>query len=57
MKHRKPEKHRKTEYLRVRVTKDQKKTIEDAALSAGIPVSSWALERLLRIAREELGNA
>jgi uncharacterized protein (DUF1778 family) len=53
---RKPEELRKTKYLRVRVSQDQKDLLQQAADQAGITLSAWAVERLLRIAREETGE-
>lgn len=51
---RKPEELRKTEYLRVRVSKEHKALMHEAAQQAGISLSAWAVERLLRVAREEV---
>ena len=42
-KHYKPRSQRKTELVRLRVSKTQKKTLADAALRAGLGVSSWLL--------------
>lgn len=53
-KRRKPENIRKTEYLRVRVSEEQKDVMQRAANQAGITLSAWAVERLLRTAREEV---
>ncbi|MDD2730725.1 MAG: DUF1778 domain-containing protein [Candidatus Portnoybacteria bacterium] len=55
-KRRKPENIRKTEYLRVRVSEEQKDVMQRAANQAGITLSAWAVERLLRTAREEVPN-
>jgi uncharacterized protein (DUF1778 family) len=45
---------KRSTYLRVRLTQAQERTIKDAAEHAGISVSAWAVERLLRCARNEL---
>lgn len=55
-KRRKPENIRKTEYLRVRVSGEQKDVMQRAANQAGITLSAWAVERLLRTAREEVSE-
>jgi uncharacterized protein (DUF1778 family) len=57
IKRRKPDELRKTIFLRVRLTEEQDKLIRDAAQLAGILVSPWAVERLVRAAREELPEA
>lgn len=54
VKRRKPDDERKTTYLRVRLTTAHETEIKAAATKAGISVSAWALERLLRDAREEM---
>lgn len=56
IKRRKPKEKRKVEYVRARVTSVQKELIQRAADHAGIAVSSWMVDRLLRIAREELAK-
>lgn len=53
IKRRKPAERRKTEYLRVRVSREQLKMIQDSAARAGISTSAWTIERLLRAARDE----
>jgi uncharacterized protein (DUF1778 family) len=53
IKRRKPDEERRTLYLRVRLTADQDALIKEAAALAGITVSSWAVERLVRAARSE----
>ena len=53
IKRRKPASDRKSVFLRVRVTAEQKKLIDAAAAHSGISVSSWAVERLVRLARAE----
>jgi uncharacterized protein (DUF1778 family) len=50
---RKPDEERRTLYLRVRLTADQDAMMKEAAASAGITVSSWAVERLVRAAKAE----
>jgi uncharacterized protein (DUF1778 family) len=47
-KRRKPKTQRKEADIRIRVTDAQKKTLVDAAASAGIGVSSWLLTLGLR---------
>jgi uncharacterized protein (DUF1778 family) len=54
IKRRKPDAERRTVYLRVRLTGEQDELIKDAAKLAGISVSAWTVERLVRIARTEL---
>jgi hypothetical protein len=53
VKRRKPEEQRRTVYLRVRLTAEQEALIKEAAAIAGITVSAWAVERLIRAARTE----
>lgn len=50
---RKPDDERRRVFLRVRLTSEQDAMIKEAAASAGITVSSWAVERLLRAAKAE----
>jgi hypothetical protein len=50
---RKPAEKRRTEFLRVRLTAETLTMIQEAAESAGITVSAWATERLVRAARQE----
>ena len=50
---RKPASKRKETPLRVRVTEDHMREFKDAAERAGINLSAWVTERLLRCAREE----
>ena len=50
----KPEAEQRTVYLRARLTQAQEQVIKAAAEKAGISVSAWAVERLLRCARNEL---
>jgi uncharacterized protein (DUF1778 family) len=50
---RKPDEERRTLYLRVRLTPEQDALMKGAAASAGITVSSWAVERLIRAAKAE----
>ena len=40
-------------YLRVRLTPEQDTMMKEAAASAGITVSAWAVERLVRAAKAE----
>jgi len=53
IKRRKPDDERRTLYLRVRLTPEQDAMMKEAASSAGITVSSWAVERLVRAAKAE----
>jgi uncharacterized protein (DUF1778 family) len=53
IKRRKAEEERRTLYLRVRLTPEQNGLLKEAAASAGITVSSWAVERLIRAAKAE----
>jgi uncharacterized protein (DUF1778 family) len=50
---RKPEEERRTVYLRVRLTAEQDALFKEAASLAGITLSSWAVERLVRAAKAE----
>jgi uncharacterized protein (DUF1778 family) len=50
---RKPDEERRTLYLRVRLTAEQDAAFKTAAASAGITVSSWAVERLVKAAKAE----
>lgn len=50
---RKPEEDRRTFFLRVRLTAEQDALIKGAAATAGISVSSWCVERLVRAAKQE----
>lgn len=54
---RKPAAQRKTLYLRVRLNPAQETELKTAAERAGITVSAWALERLLKAARRESSEA
>lgn len=47
----------KTQMVRLRVSPDEKQTFQDAANLAGVPLSSWARERLRKAARLELETA
>jgi len=49
----KPKDEQRTYYLRARLTEAQDAEIKEAAGRAGISVSAWAVERLLRCARQE----
>ena len=51
---RKPAEKRREKFLRVRLTPEQDLLLKEAASAAGITVSSWAVERLLKVARNEL---
>jgi uncharacterized protein (DUF1778 family) len=53
MERRKPDDKRRTKYLRVRLTAEQDALLRAAADSAGITVSSWAVERLVKAAKNE----
>lgn len=44
---------RKEAHLRVRVSEAQMNEFKTAATKAGISLSAWVTERLLRIARQE----
>lgn len=45
------------EYIELRVTEPEKQAFRDAADRAGIPMATWARERLRKIAIRELENA
>jgi predicted HicB family RNase H-like nuclease len=53
IKRRKPAHARKEEQLRVRVAKGHMDAFQAAAERAGISLSAWVTERLLRCARQE----
>jgi predicted HicB family RNase H-like nuclease len=53
IKRRKPAAARKEEHLRVRVTASHMTAFKTAAENAGISLSAWVTERLLRSARQE----
>jgi hypothetical protein len=53
IKRRKPAAERKALYLRARVTEAHLAEFQDAARDAGISVSAWTIDRLLRAARQE----
>ncbi len=48
-----PEEDKKSGFLRVRLSVAHQDEIKEAAKRAGISVSAWATERLLRAARQE----
>jgi uncharacterized protein (DUF1778 family) len=50
---RKADEDRRTVFLRVRLTPEQDAMLKDAAASAGITVSAWAVERLVKAAKAE----
>lgn len=45
------------EYIELRVSMDEKQAFRDASERAGIPLATWARERLRRVAIRELENA
>ncbi len=47
----------KREFMQFRATVAEKQTFRDAAALAGIDLSAWIRERLLRSARKELEEA
>ncbi len=47
----------KTETVRLRVDLDEKRSFQDAADLAGVPLSAWVRERLRKAARLELEAA
>ena len=53
IKRRKPAHARKEEQLRVRVARAHMEAFKAAAARAGISLSAWVTERLLRCARQE----
>jgi len=53
IKRRKPADVRKEAHLRVRMSESHMEEIQTAATKAGISVSAWVTERLLRAARQE----
>lgn len=53
IKRRKPASKRKTAYLRARTTEAVEAEIKAAADRAGISLSAWMVDRLLKAARQE----
>lgn len=53
IKRRKPATARKEAHLRVRVAESHMKEFQHASEKAGITLSAWVTERLLRCARQE----
>lgn len=53
IKRRKPADVRKDANLRVRLAESHMEEIQAAALRAGISISAWVTERLLKCARQE----
>jgi hypothetical protein len=45
------------EYIELRLSTDEKQAFRDAAERSGIPLATWARERLRRIASRELESA
>ena len=45
------------EYIELRVTEPENQAFRDAAERAGIPMATWARERLRKVAIRELENA
>jgi len=45
------------EYIELRLSTAEKQALRDAAEHAGIPLATWARERLRRVAIRELENA
>jgi hypothetical protein len=45
------------EYIEVRLSTAEKQAFQDAAERSGIPLATWARERLRRVAIRELENA
>jgi hypothetical protein len=45
------------EYVELRISTAEKQAFRDAAERSGIPLATWARERLRRIATRELENA
>lgn len=56
MKHRKTKAQRKEELIRVRVTSEQKKTLAEAATTAGLDISAWLRSIALREATQIVGR-
>lgn len=54
IKRRKAEKDRKTEWLRARTKPEHKALMQQAADRAGINLSAWIVDRLVKAARVEL---
>ncbi len=50
---RKPDDMRKEAHLRVRVSEAHMEAFKAAATKAGISISAWVTERLLRVAKQE----
>jgi hypothetical protein len=56
IKRRKPAAVRKDVFLRVRISEAHQREIAQAAQHAGITVSAWVTERILRCARDEAAS-
>jgi|KBSMisStandDraft_5_1062788.scaffolds.fasta_scaffold494831_2 uncharacterized protein (DUF1778 family) len=48
---------RKTETIKIRLSREEKQTFEEVAGLSGIAVSAWMRDRLRRAARRELQDA
>lgn len=53
---RREKRRRHVAMLRVRLLEEQERVIREAAGYAGVSISDWVRERLLRAARRELGR-
>jgi uncharacterized protein (DUF1778 family) len=56
MKHRKPQKQRKEDSIRIRVTEEQKRTLMEGAARQGLDVSAWLRSLGLREAGASAGR-
>ena len=54
--HKKPEDQAKTYMLRIRMTEDDRKVLEEAARSRSLETSTWARSELISIARRVLNR-
>lgn len=52
----KPENDVKTYMLRIRMTEEERKVLDDAARAKSLQLSSWARSELLALARKLLGR-
>jgi len=55
MKHRKPQRQRKEDSIRIRVTEEQKRTLMEGAARQGLDVSAWLRSLGLREAGQASG--
>ena len=50
------DKHRQDASIRIRLLKEQEELFRKAAVKSGLSLSAWVRDRLLKIARKEVGR-